>query len=402
MSAYFLNQSGLKTVVVERGRVGSGASYGNAGFIVPTMTGPPRAFSNPFSVFMSSLRRDSPIRLNPFASPNPIPWALAFMRNSGKSSHGEAAEALRNLARESFELTRQIIQKEGIDCEYHERGIMQVYLTNGAFDQEIRKLDESSVNHGSVKVLSSSEARALVPALSPRISGATLSKRSAWLHPSKILLGLEAALKKKGVEILSNFEVRKFESRGSRFDEVSNGVRGVKAKWFILATGAWSRFHTQDLGASIPIYPGKGYTLTLRGQGKLSDIPMLLEELRIAVSQTVDTNIRVGGIFELNGYGEKFEKKRLQWILKGATKYIPSIENMALLESWMGLRPCTPDGLPVIGKIPGLENSIVATGHCRLGLTLAAGTGRHVANMITGREAPTLYELFNPSRFQRS
>jgi D-amino-acid dehydrogenase len=198
-------------------------------------------------------------------------------------------------------------------------------------------------------------------------------------------------------------ECKKFIRKGDRITaiETATGER-LKAEHVILAGGAWTPDLTRQLGLRIPMQGGKGYSLTLRNPAELPRLCSLLAEARVAVTP-MGGKLRVGGTMEICGTDLSVNRKRVQGIIEGFCQFFPAFapDDFSGIEPWSGLRPCTPDGLPCIGSVPGLANATVATGHAMLGLSLAPVTAQLVADLITKGKPDLDVDLPNlgPARF---
>ena len=167
----------------------------------------------------------------------------------------------------------------------------------------------------------------------------------------------------------------------------------------VLAAGAWSPLLARGAGLRLPIQAAKGYSITVRRPAGFPDIPVILDEAKVAVTP-IGEWLRFAGTLELAGLDMRINPTRVEAIKQGVRRYLqvnPDAE--PLVELWRGLRPCTPDGYPIIGRAPRVSNLIIAAGHCMLGMTQGPGTGKIVADLVVGRDPSVDITPFAPSRF---
>lgn len=166
----------------------------------------------------------------------------------------------------------------------------------------------------------------------------------------------------------------------------------------MLATGAWSQTLGRKLGVRIPLLSGKGYAITVEPFEPRPSLPLMLIEKKIGVTPRANT-IRIAGTLELVGLDESITTRRVNAMVRGAREYLNVPDPPKVVEVWRGLRPCTPDGVPIIGRPPRLDNLVLATGHQMLGLLTAPATGRLVADLVTGSTPSIDPHPFRAARF---
>jgi D-amino-acid dehydrogenase len=188
-----------------------------------------------------------------------------------------------------------------------------------------------------------------------------------------------------GAEMFENTPVTGFESANGKITEVKTNVGDFEAGQIILAAGAWTPFVARDLRLNIPVQPARGYSLTMSATKQMPSHALILGERRIAVSP-MDNLLRFTGRLEVGNYSMTPDPRWMQRIEKSAREYITLDEKLDIKETWAGLRPTTPDGMPIIGRSPKHSNLILATGHAMLGLSLGPGTGQVVAELVNEKE----------------
>ena len=181
----------------------------------------------------------------------------------------------------------------------------------------------------------------------------------------------------------------------------SHASRGeFAADEFILCGGSWSPVLARELGLKIPIQAGKGYSLTLTQPRELPQLCSIFTEARVAVTP-MGASLRFGGTMEIAGLNEDINPVRVQGIIKSVPKYFPKFtpEDFDGIQPWRGLRPCSPDGLPYLGRTAKFSNLILATGHAMMGMSLSPITGQLVSEIVSGEKPSFDLNLLSPDRF---
>ncbi len=395
--ALALAKAGRAVTVVERGRFGGGCSHGNCGYICPSHVLPLAAPGAIGSTLRALLQRNGPLKVRPAEILRKWPWFLGFARRCNETAMLSAARGLKALLDDSRRRTEGLLAEEAIECEWDTRGLLFVFRTAAAFDHYAHvnelltaKFDRPADRYDADALLK------LEPALKPGVaSGGYLYKCDAQLRPDLLMAGLRTALERRGVTILENTPVTGFERANGRARAVLTAGGPVAGDEFVLAAGAWSPLLGRELGCKLPIVPGKGYSLTTTRPKVCPTYPMIFEEDRVAVSPFA-SGFRLGSTMEFAGYDETHDDRRLQLLRDGAARYLREPEGDTVTETWHGFRPMVHDGLPVIDRSPALANVTIAAGHGMLGLSLAAGTGQLVSDLITGATPavePSAYSL---------
>ena len=237
-----------------------------------------------------------------------------------------------------------------------------------------------------------------------RAAGAICHTMDAHLTPQALVEGLRTELAAAGVEFLWEHAARQWQTARGRITglvvEGPQGQRPLGADEYVLAAGSWTPETTRGLQLRLPIEAGKGYSLTLATPPVLPQACFILAEARIAVTPMGNT-LRIGGTMEFSGLDESVDQARVQALIGNVQQYLPQFppEVFAGVQPWTGLRPIAPDGLPYIGRTRRWQNLVVASGHAMMGLSLAAGTGQLVGEVLDGREPSVPLAPFAPERF---
>jgi D-amino-acid dehydrogenase len=211
---------------------------------------------------------------------------------------------------------------------------------------------------------------------------------------------LKRQLDQMGVVFCWETEVTEIVPSSKRVTEILTTNGDFSADEYVLAGGSWSPHLARRLGLHIPMQAGKGYSLTLVHPRELPQICSIFTEARVAVTP-MGGSLRVGGTMEMSGLNEDINPARVQGIVKSVPEYYPkfSVEDFAGIKPWCGLRPCSPDGLPYLGRTAKFENLTLATGHAMMGLSLAPVTGKLVAEIVSGEKPSRDLMLLNPDRY---
>ncbi|MBO8191091.1 FAD-dependent oxidoreductase [Streptomyces oryzae] len=390
-TALALSREGADVTVLGRGEPGGGASLCNAGWVVPVMSGPLAAPGVAGAAVRRALGSGASLVVRPRPSAALLRWCLGFLRSSNAATHRAGLAAMLGLGARSCEQYTQL-RDSGVEFEIHPRGLLFVARTQKGLHEaaELVASAERAGYPGSYRQYSAQEARSVEPALGEGIVGAVHAQDELHVRPETLVAGLRAALRSKGVEIRERAEVHGIVSDGSRGWSVRAGKSTETADRVVIAAGTWSRELLRGLGVRVPLQGGKGYSITSTGAGTAPRHPMKLIEANIACSP-FDAGLRVSGMFELGARDGRVNPRLIRRILSGATRYLHDWQPEQAGLRLAGMRPSTPDGLPLIGSVPGRAGVYVATGHGTLGLTLAPATAAALAPLVLhGRLADEL------------
>ena len=252
----------------------------------------------------------------------------------------------------------------------------------------------------SPKAMTGPEVNAMEPSVRPDISGGVYYEGDGYLDPQKFVTGLAAALPRKGVSVREGVEVLGLDISGGSVDGVSTSAGTYRAEQVVLAAGSWSPGIVDGLPLKLPVQPAKGYSMTYAKPGVSPTRPLILGEARVGVNP-MGGAVRLAGTLELGGLDLSLDHRRIRSIVRGAARYFVDDGSKASVgDYWAGLRPCTPDGLPIVGAFEDIPNLIVATGHAMLGMTLGPGYGKAGRRDRLGNRDLGGREAFRPDRFR--
>lgn len=396
-AALELARRGARVTLLERGaELAWGCSAGNAGLICPSHATP---LANPAALrdgLRWLLKPDSPFYLRP--RPSVLPWLARFVAASTPERARASAPVIRELASASLALHAELADA-GLDTGLERRGVLNVYESEEAFEEAKREAAETARAGLPVEVLETEKARELEPAVAGAPAGAVYYPGDAHCDPLRFVRSVGAAAAEAGAEIRTRVEVLGLRRRNGRVEAVVTTAGEVAVGSVVLAAGAWTPLLTRDLGLFVPVEGGKGYHVDLEpGEGD-PRLPVWFQETRV-IATPLAGRVRLAGTLELSGLDLSVDRRRVDAIVRAGKRGLRGLESRRVLEVWRGLRPCTPDGLPIVGRPPGLENVVLATGHAMMGLTLAPVTGRLVAEILTGEEPSHDLRPLRPDRFQ--
>jgi len=398
-SAYYLAKQGLRVSIVEKGEVASGCSRANAGLIVPSHSIPMAAPGVLSQALKWMLKPASPFYIKPRFDPALFSWLWQFRKASGQKRMQEGFHILRDLNYASLKLFDQLIVEESIECDYQKKGWLMVYKTEQGFKQGLREAEILQSYDIKLKILSVEETLEMEPTLRPEIYGGIFAPGDAHLDPGKFVQALAERLQKLGVSIHTQREVFQFETSHGSLTAVRISRGDFMPKHVVLATGAWTPALLRSLGLRLPVQPAKGYCISAKKPDTCPARPLYLSETKVVVTPLADI-LRFAGTLEFTGMDFTIKPRRVEAVMAAAKAYLQKIEDPEIVKVLCGLRPCTPDGLPIIDFVPGYKNLIVATGHGMLGITLAPITGKLISQLICEQTPDLSLKPFRLKRFR--
>jgi D-amino-acid dehydrogenase len=412
-TAWDLCNRGYRVTVLDReGPERQSASHGNAGMIVPSHFVPLAAPGMVALGLKWMWNPESPFWVRPRLDADLVRWALLFSQAARPERVTAAAPLLRDLSLASKVCFEDLAARHGNVFALQKRGLLMLCKTGHGLEEEAKTAEQAHRLGLPAQVLSAAETAALDPGLRMEIAGSVYFPEDAFLVPGLFMGALERWLTDAGVQILWNTEVHGFQRKGRRIVSVEtsrgglkgltdlNGLGDLTASEVVLCAGFWSDALARSLGLSLPLQAGKGYSLTVSGLPRRPGIAAILTEARVAVSPMGDT-VRFGGTLELGGRPGTIEPARVRGIVRSALSYYPDLDPKAFdgVPAWSGLRPCSPDGLPYLGRPARFDNLVVATGHAMLGMSLGPITGRLAGQVIAGETPDLPLNLLSPDRY---
>lgn len=389
------------TVLDDQPQPGSACSYGNGGLIVPSHF-TPLAAPGMISMGLRMMRDPkSPFGLGGVPSFETLSWMARFAM-SAKASHVAAcAPVLRDMHLLSRSLFETNYPQESAASEYEHAGEYLICRTEQALEKEKHLGDQGQKLGLKTRVLDRRQLQAEEPNCEIDAAGAVYFEDDGKVHPPKFLQALGRRLTSKGAEIVPNSSVTGFQRETFTVKCVETGAGRMEADAFVIAAGAWSGKLAKLLGLNLPLLAGKGYGFTVTEPPQKPRLPALLIEGRLAVTPFA-RGLRFVGTMELEPPGSLgINPARVQGMCESIPQYYPAFRDFdfAATPIWAGLRPCSPDGMPYLGRTKRFQNLFFATGHGMMGMSLGPVSGRIVAQAVANEPTCIQSDLLSPDRY---
>jgi D-amino-acid dehydrogenase len=400
-SAYYCARRGHDVSVIERNPAGQGnCSTGNAGMIVPSHFVPLAAPGMVALGLKWMWDPESPFYIRPRLDLDLLSWGLRFWRAATPEHVRRSAPLLRDLNLASRAAFEELAALPDGDFGLVRQGLLMLCKTQHALDEEGRLADQANALGVPARVLDRRGLVALDPRVTMDVAGGVYFPQDCHLVPNRFLVRLREHAARAGVRFAWETEVTGLALDRSRLAAVRTPQADLPADEVVLAGGAWSPVLARSLGLTLPIQAGKGYSLTLDNPRQLPRICAIFTEARLAVTP-MDGRLRFAGTMEMAGLDERMNLRRIRGIVGSIPRYYPAFtaQDFAGLTPWCGLRPCSPDGLPYLGRTRRFANLTLACGHAMMGLSLAPITGRLVAEIISDEKPSLDLRLLDPDRY---
>ena len=384
-SAYYLQKAGHSVTVLDKSDFMDNCSYGNCGYVCPSHFIP---LATPGIVRQGlkwMLNSQSPFYVQPRLSRSLIDWGVKFMKSANAAHVDRSAVPLKDIALLSqYEYENEWLALPHFEFAYQHKGLLEIFQTGAAAEHAHHTVEKAHELGLDVDLLDAEELQAKEPHTKVNGLGAIFFKCDGHLYPDKLMRGLIGLLKASGVQLLPNEEVIKIETKGESVTRVITDLHAFEADQVVIATGSWSREMAALLDTRLPLVAGRGYSVTLEDSPYKVNYPAILVEGRAAITPMDGNKIRFGGTMEITSTDTPPRYARVQGILNAVKRFFPEFDvPMPPVEKiWYGYRPCSADGLPYIGRIKKYKNVVMATGHSMLGLSLGAGTGLLVSQLV--------------------
>ena len=397
-TAYELRKRGEEVVVLDKGQPGMGSSFGNAGWVTPGLSEPLPAPGLVWTSLRWMLDPASPLYIKPRLDPLFMGWMWRFYRNCSPAQFEAGVNALVSLAQPTWRLFDQLAA-EGLRFEMHEAGLLFL----GLDERKVKQLNESlqaMEEHFGVgpQLVERRELRERDPAINADVAGGVLLPRERHIRPDQLCDALVERIEELGGEVRAGVAVTGLRRHGTDIVGVETEDGEELADRVLLAAGAWSGKLAAEWGFRLPLEAGKGYSVTIQNPDLNVQQPIDLIEARAAITP-FDGAFRAAGTMELSGLNTNLVRTRVNAIRKGIERYLVRWPEGERPRAWVGMRPLTSDGLPVIGKLPRTDNVYVATGHQMLGVTLAPSTAVVLSELMLDGESSIDLTPFEPGRF---
>lgn len=399
-SAYYLNKAGHDVTIIEQSDLLDGCSFGNAGMIVPSHIIPLAAPGMISKGIRWMFNSTSPFYVKPRLSVDLLKWGYHFYKSATRENVEKSALALKEIGLFSKAMYKQMAVELPFDFGFKEKGLLMLYQTK-ATEHEERETARMANTHGiEAHILNEYEIQKLEPEVKVKARGGVYFPGDAHITPQIFVMQLIQHLKNVGVKFQTSTTVTDFIVENDLVKEVYTDEGNFSFDEIIISTGSWSGLLIKKLKITLPMQAGKGYSFTLNDVAKSTRIPSIFLEARVAVTP-MGNSLRFGGTMEITGVDHRININRVKGIVSAIPNYYPEmkVEMPSIENVWHGLRPCSPDGLPYIGRSSSLKNLIIASGHSMMGLSLAPGTGKLVSEIVGNENGSISILPFLPERF---
>lgn len=400
-SAYYLQRAGHEVTVLDKGDFLAGCSFGNAGMIVPSHFVP---LASP-GVIAKGLRwmfsASSPFYIKPRLDLQLAQWLWHFYKACKPEKVKSAMPIIRDLNQGSRSLYQDLGAELAVPFDLENKGLLMLFRSPKGEKEELGGADMANGLGVKAKILSAGELADLEQGTPLQARGGVLYPGDSHLSPHLFMNAIVAQLEATGVKFMSKTILSGWETQKGKITHLQTeaGER-IKVEQVVLAAGSWSQKILQSLGITMPIQDGKGYSITLNSPDERPNIPSILSEDKVAITP-MGKDLRFGGTLELGGMSRKVNPKRVQGIIDSLPQYYPNIHlpKQRDVDIWVGFRPCSPDGLPYIGRSSQVSNLVLAGGHAMMGMSLGPITGKLIAEIISEQPPSIDLSLMHPERY---
>jgi D-amino-acid dehydrogenase len=400
-SAYHCVKAGHEVIILERGAADHDCCCrGNAGMICPSHFIPLAAPGMVASGLRMMGDRRSPFYIKPRLDWDLADWGMKFVEASTPEHVARSATVLRDLHLASRAEFLKLAKEKDFSFGLKQNGLLMLCQTAEALHHEATIAEQARALGIPAEVLTAAETAKLDPSVDLNIIGSVYFPQDCHLEPGRLLAAFTRFLSNAGVKFKWHHELTGWSAHEGHVNCAETNHENFEADEFVVAGGAHSPTTVKKLGVHLPMQAGKGYSVTLPGPPQLPKICSILTEAKVAVTP-MGKSLRFGGTMEIAGLDLSINRERVQGIIDSAHRYFPSFDgaDFSDLQPWSGLRPCSPDGLPYIGRTSRAKNLIIATGHAMLGLSLGPVTGRLVAQIVSGNRPDIESPVLSPDRF---
>lgn len=413
-SAYYLAKQGMEVTVIDRQPApGLETSFANAGQISPGYSAPWAAPGIPLKALKWMFQRHAPLSIRPDGSLWQLQWMAQMLRNCTSARYEVNKERMVRLAEYSRDCLDLLRESSHIQYEARTLGTLQVFRTQKQLDaaqQDIEILKRCGVNYELLDRVGCAIAEPALTRVKEKLVGGLRLPGDETGDCQLFTTNLAQEARKLGVQFRQEVIIKRIAKHQGKITGVvieANGKEDIlQADQYVVALGSYSRELMQTLQIDIPVYPVKGYSLTIpvinSGASPVSTV--MDETYKVAITR-FDERIRVGGMAELAGFDLSLNPKRRETLEMVVNSLFPDAGDVINASFWTGLRPMTPDGTPIIGRASqqsGLSNLWLNTGHGTLGWTMACGSGQVLADLVAERTPAIRSDDLNLARYTYS
>lgn len=388
-SAWYLTQAGHEVTVIDR-QPGPAleTSFANAGEISPGYASPWAAPGIPMKAMKWLFMHHAPLILQPKIDVARLDWIIRMLGNCTSAAYAVNKSRMVRLAEYSRDCLRDLRASTGITYDERTQGTLQLFRTQKQVDAAYKDIAVLKADGVPFEVLTPAECVAAEPGLATslhKIAGGLRLPGDETGDCFKFTNRLAEMCAAAGVTFRYGVSIKKLESQGGKITGVETSEGRVTADAYVLALGSYSPALAKPLGMKLPVYPVKGYSITVPiVDAEKAPVSTVMDETyKIAITRLGD-RIRVGGMAEISGFDNTLSKRRQETLTHSVEDLFGGAGDQSKALFWSGLRPMTPDGTPIIGTTP-YSNLWLNTGHGTLGWTMSTGSGQVLADLVSGR-----------------
>jgi len=396
-SAYYLQQLGHQVTVIDRQATpGAETSFANGGQISVSHAEPWANPSAPLKVLQWLGKEDAPLLFRLRSDLRQWLWGLSFLRECTPARTRHNIRQIVQLGTYSRAMLQELRRETDIAYEERTQGILHFYTDAKEFDGALAPAEQMRALGCERRVISADEAVAIEPALAhirSKLAGATYTAEDESGDANAFARALARMAQANGVEFRMSHTITALREAGGRIDHVevtddTGRFQRIRGDAFVLAAGSFSALLAQPVGVRLPIYPAKGYSVTLpvKDASRAYQTSLTDDQYKLVFSRYTSEDgdrMRIAGTAELNGYDRDLNQVRCEAIVRRVEELFPGAGDTSQARFWTGLRPATPSNVPIIGK-SRLANLFLNTGHGTLGWTHACGSGKSIARIVSG------------------
>lgn len=400
-TAYHLNQAGMDVTVFDKTDATNNCSFGNAGLIAPRYIIPlasPGVISQGLGYM---LKKESPFYIHPRLNKDLISWLWKFKKAATAERAKAAGPVLRDMIRRNQKILEDLQEKDNLEFCYHKNGHLTLCETAATLEKEKKAAERAEELGVEAKILSAEEVFKMEPNAPKNTIGASFYPEDAHLHSNQLMIHLRQLLQERGVQFKLHTEIKNItESPTGEVQAISAAKESFTGDYLVVCGGAWTADLMKKLQVNVPIQAGKGYSITLKNPPNSSRYNFTMEEKKVAVTPMGDS-MRFAGTMEIVGRDMSITAPKVNAIKKAILEFFPeySMEDLNQEDVWVGLRPCSADGMPYIGKINTRKNIYISSGYSMVGMSLSFTAGEIIKELITTGKAELLNPLIDPNRF---
>jgi len=402
-SAYYLARAGFEVVVVDRQpAVAMETSFANAGQVSPGYASPWAAPGVPLKAIKWLLQRHAPLAIKLTGDIQQYLWMAQMLRNCTAARYAVNKERMVRLSEYSRDCLDELRAETGIDYEGRQCGTTQLFRTQAQLDaaaKDIAVLEASGVPYELLDRAGIARAEPALAKVADKLSGALRLPNDQTGDCQLFTTKLAEMARELGVEFRFNQDIQRLQYSGDRLDGVWIDGKLETADRYVLALGSYSSQMLKPLGIRAPVYPLKGYSLTVPiSDPAMAPVSTVLDETYKVAITRFDQRIRVGGMAEIAGHDLSLNPRRRETLEMVVGDLFPLGGDPSGAELWTGLRPATPDGTPIVGAT-AYRNLYLNTGHGTLGWTMACGSGRLLADLLAKKRTQISTDGLDVSRY---